>query len=409
MKARSRAVAAGCAALLFAGCPSSNPGPHGTVVDLAGHVSAGQTVVLTSGSFTKTQVSDDAGTFSMEGVPTPYTATVVDSGGEVVTAYQGLTRPDPTLTDILTPPSTRGAILSGQFSGGSFPVNGLDTMSLLFASPEVVQALGMPIAASYLAHVTWAGPATTTGTLYAIQVHNGPEGPLDYPGFGARDNVTLQDTGTLNGQDIALSEVTMGTVSGTVTAATGYSFSQQSLQLLVAPTVAVPLYSAFPSSASNFSYTTPSIFGTQVLLGVSSRGPTGQEYVAAQMAFSTSASDVSLTLPAAPTLDSPDDGATGVSPSITFIWTDSFVSGVHLFQVYSGEQLFTLVTAASSASLSDFVPVGPLSSTRYSWDVIDYAPAYSVDTIAGAGGLYTFLFGTVVEGQSAPRTFTTAP
>jgi len=407
-----KVAAAGLGCLILGGCQSGsndNPGTDvGRVVDLGGHLSAGQTVVLTSGSFTTTQVSDDAGIFSMAGVPTPYTATVVDSGGEVVTTYQGLTRMDPVLTDIITPSLTHGAVFGGQFTGGSFPVNGLDTMSFLFASPEVVAELANPFDANYLAHAAWAGPATTTGALYAIQIHNGPGGPIDYPGYGTRDNVTLQDNGTLSGQDIALSPVATGNLSGTVTAATGYSWSRQSLQLLVAPTVALPLFSAPPSSASAFNYATPAIEATQVLLGVSTTGPSGTEYVATQMAFPSSVSSVSFNLPAAPALGLPEDGATGITPSTPFSWT-AFPSGVHLFQVYSGAHVFILVTAASTATLSAFVPVGPESAASYTWDVIGYAPVSGVDALTASGGLYPFLFSNVTEGQSASRTFTTAP
>jgi hypothetical protein len=411
MNFRTGAVAASVAALLLGGC-SSNSGPvtvSGTVVDLSGHPFAGQTVVISSGTFSRTQVTDVTGAFSVEGVPTPYNATVVDSGGERVTSYQGLTRTDPTLTDAISQSPNRRATLGGQLTGGTYPESDQLETTFAFSSPETFTPLAALSSGSYQAQVQWSGPETTSGTLYALQLDFGAQPGPGYLGYGVRENVALADMGTSTGQDVALSPVTSGTLSGTVTAAPGYSVYETNVQLLVAPTVPLFLFgfAYIPSGGSPFSYVTPSIEGTSLLLSEAAQGPAGA-YVATQMALSANATGVALTLPAAPTLNLPADGATGVTPTTSFSWT-AFPSGVHVFQVYSGGSAFLLVTSASTATLADFSPQTPLSSATYTWDVIGYAPAASVDALAAAGGLHQFLFGNITEGHSASRTFTTGP
>jgi hypothetical protein len=414
MDFRSRAVAVGLAALL-AGCSSSSGSGStitvsGTVVDLSGQPYPGQTVILSSGSFTQTETTDAGGAFSVEGVPRPYMATVVAGGGEFVSVYQGLTRVDPTLTGFFTPHGGRASTLTGQFTGGSPPGTVGDSTSFVFASAETVQDF-IEFSSDYHEQLRWSGPSTTTGTLYAIQVHLSEGVPTDYPGYGTRDNVALEDTGTLTGQDVALASVTTGTLSGTVTTPVGYSLAALSLQLLVAPTVALNLlnFAQEPPSAPTFSLATPSIDGTSVLLGFSATPSSTGESAAAQMAVSANASGVTLTVPAAPTLNLPEDGATGVTDSTAFAWT-AFPSGVHLLQVFGGDRVFVLFTSASTTTLGAWpAPNTPPTSTAYTWNVMGLAPVPSVDAMAAAGGLNQFLFSNFTEGQSASRTFTTAP
>ncbi len=416
------AVSACAAVLLFAGCSSSSSGTdgggggptvtvNGTVVNNVGQPSSGQTVVLSSGSFSKTALTDGSGAFSAQNVPTPYTATVVDSGGGLAVAYQGLTRTDPTLTDIITPPSTRSATVTGVLMGGTYPEPSLATTRFIFASPDGVRDLGEPTSANYEAQVSWPGPATTTGTLYAIQIQNslGVTGPASYLGYGSRGDVPLQDTLTLTGQDVAMSPVTSGTVSGTVSLASGYTLNQRTLQLLVAPRVVLDLYGSSNVSATTFSYTTPAIAGTSVLVAAAANGEAG-DYVATQAMVSANVSGLTLELPAAPALSAPPANATGVTTSTAFSWT-AFPSGVYLFQVYASGSTFMVVTAATTASIPDLTAAGlPLpTSARYSWDVIGFSPVTSVDALAAQGGMDGLFYGDLTEGQSAPREFTTAP
>ncbi len=408
-------------AVLLCGCSSSPGGTDGgggptvtvsgTVVNNVGQPSMGQTVLLSSGSFTKTLVTDANGAFSAQSVPTPYTATVVDSGGGLAVAYQGLTRTDPTLTDIVTPPSTRSGTVKGVLTGGTYPEPALATTRFIFASPDGVRDLGEPTSADYQAQVTWPGPDTTTGSLYAIQIQNGPQGagPSGYLGYGSRGDVVLEDTLTLTGQDIALSPVTSGTLSFGLTLAAGYTLSQETLQLLVAPRVVLDLYGTSSVSATTFSFTTPNVAGTSVLVAASANGEAG-DYVATQAMVSANVSGLTLDLPPAPALSAPVPNATGVTTSTAFSWT-AFASGVYLFQVYASGSTFMVVTAATTATIPDLTSSGlPLpTSARYSWDVLGFAPVTSVDAMAGQGGMDALFYGSLTEGQSAPREFTTAP
>ena len=83
--------------------PVVNPTVNGTVVDIGGQPAAGETVVITSGAFSQTVVSDSNGAFTVPAVPSPYNATVIQSTQAI--QYQGLTPPSFSLPTIEVPPS----------------------------------------------------------------------------------------------------------------------------------------------------------------------------------------------------------------------------------------------------------------------------------------------------------------
>ncbi|MGO8968177.1 MAG: hypothetical protein ACLQDQ_01220 [Myxococcaceae bacterium] len=376
----------------------------GTVVDNYGIPIAGETVVIESDGGTQTVVSDGDGGFSVQNVFTPYTATVVESTQAV--QYQGLTRQNPSLNTLLSLPQSHSATLSGTFTGGFYPEGASENTVFLFSSPQTTASLGDQHSGTYSVPVTWAGPSTTVGTLFALQIENGVTGlPMAYPGYGT-EGVQFQDMGTLS-QNIALSSVTTGTFSGAIeTVPSGYALSFIAVSLV--PASGVNMAAVFDSSGTtSFSYVVPAISNTEISVTAAATSGLGEFSYILQTGLSAN-STVMLNIPASPTLISPANAATGVTAATPFSWTP-FPGGINEFQATptGSGPAFYVFTAATTLDLADAGLPLP-ASAAYTWRVVGFAPLATVDELAEPGGI-TFLTIDLSQGYSAVNTFTTAP
>jgi Carboxypeptidase regulatory-like domain len=385
----------------------------GTVTDEYGSPAPGQTVSITSGAFQGSAVSDANGAFSVAGVPTPYTATVLDSGGKYAVQYQGLTRADPSLFDpiVVSPPYS--ATVAGQLDGAAIPVPTGDRATVEFVSPQTGLAnssIAVPVSGNFSGTVIWAGPTTTTGTLYALELHAVGGLPVDYPGYGTRSGVLLENMGTLSGQDVALSSVTTGTVSGTVTTPAGYAVTGKAMFFQPAANAVFGIVED-SSTSTSFSYTTPSISDATFTLVVTAQGTSGGSALVKKAGLAANESGVALTIPPAPMLSLPVNAATGVTVTTPFSWT-SF-TGVYLviFSTGAGPS-YAVFSAATTVTIPDLSSEGfPLpASAPFTWEVYGFGPTTSVDSLAVPGGFINLLY--LLDGYTAVsqgRTFTTAP
>jgi hypothetical protein len=183
------------AGVLLAACNGQET-VNGSVIDVNGQHFAGETVLISSGTFKRSAVTDADGAFSVPNVPTPYNATIVNSAGQFAIEYQGLTRPDPTLRDEILIASNRRATLAGQLTGGNYPEPPDYDTAFAFESPQTLQQFGYQYlpAGSYTLPIQWTGPTTTTGVFYALQIHRVSAGsalPADYSGYGTLSSVVL--------------------------------------------------------------------------------------------------------------------------------------------------------------------------------------------------------------------------
>jgi hypothetical protein len=387
----------------------------GTVTDATGNIASGETVLITSGTFSQSAVSDANGAFSVANVPTPYNATILDTGGVVASQYQGLTRPDPTLTDFVTINQTMSASVAGQLTGGAFPqTTGLAT-PVVFSSPQTTaSSSALSIVSngpSYSGSVSWLGPTSTTGTLYALEVHTVSDLPVDYPGYGTASNVLLQNGASYSGQTIPLSAVTSGSISGTISGPAGYPVA--GTELILEPSGASINTGGYfqllnlATTSTSFTYTTPAIPDATLVLIAAVRGTSG-DFTLLKTTVSPNATGLTLSVPAPPTLSLPIDAATDVSYTTPFAWTN--FTGV-TFVVFTGTPTFYVVTAASTATIPDLTSSGlPLpTSAHYSWQLLGVGPATTVDAVAVPGGLDGQIFSLGYFSESVNRTFTTAP
>ncbi len=382
---------------------------NGTVVDENGQPIAGETVLIVSDGGTVTAVTDGDGGFTVPNVQPPYNATVIETAQAV--QYQGLTRTDPSLSAFVFLPSNRTATLSGTFTGsGVFPEPSGYSTGFLFVSPQAIKNLFDHPTGSYSSTVTWPGPTSTTGTVYALQKHTDAGLPTDYPGYGSLSGVVLQDTGTLTGQNVPLSPVTSGLVSGSVVSVpSGYTLVVKSMSIEVTSGVTMSLLIDGSPSAT-FSYVAPSIANTQIFISATATSAAGEVSEILQAGLAANVPNVTLAIPAAPVLSSPSNAATGVTGTTAFSWTP-FPSGIHEFVAYpqSGQTgpTFYVVTAATTVDLADAGLPLP-STTGYNWYVVGLSPVTTVDIVAAPGGLNRISF-NLSDGVSAARTFTTGP
>jgi hypothetical protein len=384
---------------------------NGTVTDEYGTFAPGETVLITntSAAFSQSTVSSATGTFSVANVPTPYDATVLETGGTIIVKYIGLTRPDPTLTDLVFGSTPLSASLSGQLSGGTFPETSDYTTNMYFASPQTNFGNGgisVPTSGSYSTNVSWAGPTTTTGSLYALQVHTVAGLPADY-GYGTLSSVLLQNMGTLTGQNITLSPVTAGTLSGTVSLPAGYSLSSKAAFLVPA---AGALISAISDSSpsTTFSYVTPAISNSSLTLLVSASGVSQLLFKKSGLSANTTGVTATLLAPPAQTL--PVDAATGVTVTTPFSWTSS--GGVYLWLTSNSPgPSYYVFTSATTGTIPDLSSAGVQlpASASYSWLVVGIGPQTSVDALAVPGGLIALELADGTFSESPQRGFTTSP
>jgi hypothetical protein len=159
----------------------------------------------------------------------------------------------------------------------------------------------------------------------------------------------------------------------------------------------------------SFSYATPSIPGTALILraSASSGAGSGMKGSFAQQLVSATASAVTLSILAAPSLILPADGATGVGVATRFSWTQ-FPGGVHAFSIF-GRQNILVFTAATTATIPDLAGAGfPLGAT-YGWTVSGISPVASIDALAAPGGMWALMAGDYAEATSGQQSFVATP
>jgi hypothetical protein len=408
---------AGVVGGLLAGACSSGTTIHGTVVGGSGAPIVGQLVIIYSGAFSQRTVTDSHGAFTVADAPSPYNAALIFTGEtHDALVYAGLTRLDPTFTP--GGGATYSATVSGQFSGGRYPEPPGYVTSLAFGSPRV---LGLdyqePISGRYTSNIAVFGPSSLTGTLYALQAHvDAVSGlPVDYPGYGALSGITLQDGVTLANRDISLGPVSTGTLTGTINVPPSYNFLGATVSLLAGPGALMSSVVTDVSQDASFTYVTPAIPGTSLILGATAQvgeGVSASGFSYAQQLLSASASDVVLTVPAAPTLLQPAGGS-AYTVGTPFSWTWSEGSeAVYIVDIVGPFQSFSVFTAATTFDIPDLADAGVaiVPSATYLWEVYGLAPiGGGVDQVASPYSFQSYGYGTYAEAMSNQQYFNTSP
>jgi hypothetical protein len=371
--------------------------------------------------------TDDAGKFTIPDVTPPYDIAAVNTTGKLAVVYEGLTIPDPYIAFVGLVPGT--ARISGAVSGlllGSaavVPPPGATNARVTFGSrnpaASAMVVAGPTANAAFLFDgttqaISWYGPATTTGTLDALQCS------LDANGFpsggwlyGTKPNVGLAAGAGLPNQDLIMTSRASSSITGNVTV-------QGSSSVLAAK----GLWIDFPSGGSiwtvfdtlpttSISYSTPSLAAstaTATLAAVAVQEVPGEGNNTSwtyRRGLTTSASDVAINLQEPPVLANPVANATGIDHNTEFRWSP-FGNSVQGLIVWStaGNPGYAIVTMKDRAKIPDLSTwgidgMGLPPTTLYGWRVWAYGPWSSIDEAAGPT-LYwpageTMLWGTTFD------------
>lgn len=417
-------------AIMYTSCSKSDsstgPGSGGTgsVVTVTGRViginnqPVSAVPVLVAGI---PSVNTDAnGAFSIVGVTTPYTITVIDGTNKQAIIYRGLTRTDPTLMFF---GSTPGAAHTGTIAGKIFPSTNYPEPAgrrtrVALVTPEVVTtATAVAATGVYTMNVNWNGPTPTVGTIYALQWDYDALTtlPTAYRGYGLLSGVSLSSSGNLTNVNDTLSVVTPASLSGNVTVASGYTLGSKSLSLRLGGTGSLALLTDATPTTS-ITYVTPNISGATLLLAATATKAGAGTAFAFKPNLAPNASAITVNVPQAPELSLPVDAATGVKTSTPFSWTP-FAGGVHMLYINgpAGQPDYLILTTATGDSIPNLASagLGLPAATGYTWQVYGFAPFASVDAAAGTTGFVGGITGAATADGSyaitVARTFTTAP
>lgn len=421
-----------CAFLTGCKKDSSSTGPSGgagSVVNVAGKViglngqpAPGLPVLVTG----KASVNTDAnGAFAIASVTTPYDITIIVGPLKQAYVYRRVSRSDPTLMFIgATAGTPNSANISGNiYPGSAFPQPAGRVTYYAFVAPELAgekgTANGAASPATYAEALTWYGPSSITGTLHALQWDRDASNlPTTYQRYGSRPGVVVTNGGTFSTvHDTMSATPATVTLSGSITAPAGYTITNKSIWAQFGGKTAFALVTDATPGAS-FSYKMPDISGLTLELVASASHPTAGICLAFKSGVAPNGTGAALSVPTAPELSLPVDGATGVKTGSPFSW-NAFPGGMHIlsFDGPAGQPAIFVMTMTANDSLPDLASAGmPIpASTNYSWNVLGVAPFASMDAATGSSGFFFYGFTVgVLEGTgslaySMTRTFTTAP
>lgn len=370
---------------------------QGTVVDATGAAYPGVTVfvlgsapVLTNGS----------GQFSVPNVTPPYDVYIAraDAGGG--TLYTDLTRADPFLDALFSPPSSVGSTITAtlQAAGGStftspnpaatraaFHVTHTRGTMFRGASP------GDPVAALSL-EWTWGGASSLAGTLHAFQYTETSGVVTGYTGYGFTYFTGLEPSESQALGTVNMNPVTNRTLSGTVTAPQGYNVAM--LQTAVTLIDGTDIQHS-QSDSGTFSHVLPGLPGasgkvTVLALPTTPAGAAG--IVATRSGITLPETSFTMTFPNVPLPHgiAPAAAATEVGAGTQMSWQEvpnaAYVLTFRTDDALDTPAFIHVVTARESIALPDFAPFGvPIPShATYSWRLVALTEYPSTDALAVA-------------------------
>jgi len=375
-------LAAGLILLVAALAACSQGGPsgitvHGTVVDGFGHGFSGATVRIGSAS----AASGADGSFTIDGVSTPYDAAVYVAGlRPVIHVFEGLTKADPELQALGAVASSMATMNQGTITGdlsSAVPAGSLATVCVEGATqPANDCATVMSGSTSYTLKPQWKSGSSTSVTLHALVAQVDANGyPTGYDAYGTA-------TGTVTNAGSAVIDVPLGaapstaTLSGGVTVPSGFFLRELTVAVAISPTLSFPVFDIDTPPSQSFSSVPVPVLGQGTYAVLAQADPsTGGAVAYGWQQKLAAGGTASLALTAPPTQVAPADGATGVGTgdelsvtgaggnALTFVMAPSSPSGA--------APLLIVTTLASKATIADLSAFGWTlpATTAYDWGV----------------------------------------
>jgi hypothetical protein len=342
-------------------------------------------------------VSDDSGSFTVAGVQTPYTVTVIDPASASALVYIGLTRSDPALIWLSKTPGVQcNGAMAGDISGGGFsPAQGAnDETQIMYVTPGTwaTSSLTGAVSGSFGMGATWFGPTTTTGDLFALQFTTDPSTGLPVAGgfkaFGTATGVSVTDGQTRNGQALALQALQpsqTGTFSATIDVPAGFNLTTKSLFLRPNANGLIPILKD-ATSVRTLSYFAPTLANTSLTVSVQASNGSGSDAVLIRGGLSAGAASQTIAVIAPPELSLPVPGASFVDTTTDFSWKpmEGSVHYVLFIPTVGGNPQFEVVTTGASCRLPNLKAYGLTlpKGAGYSWGIEAFSPVKSMDEAA---------------------------
>lgn len=328
----------------------------GRVVDLEGVAYAGATVVI--GAQSTTSAAD--GTFGFSSVALPYDVTVISEGKTRVDVFREVTKTAPQLEVVRFLPG-RSATVSGKVTSGGGPATG----ALVFDNALSTSATA-DLNGDYSILSTWTGDAAELAYRALLVGYGTHNRPAAYE-LGARA-VAVTDGATVTGQDIAVSAIGAGHVTGSTLIGADQDL-MSSLLAMVAHfddgAVCTVWDEVFSFSApepigtgGSFDLLVPTLPNGKVRLSFGAPGAAGGR-ARASAPVSAGQTGVALELPALPTSLEPPDAAVGVGHGTAFTWTSTNTGGMEgLYVSCTGGLTYVISGGPRSATIPDLSAYG---------------------------------------------------
>jgi len=413
------------AVLALVGCPA--PGAPVATIDVEGRVVAfdgtplAGVLVHADGELTATHAD---GTFTLEGVASPYTLTLGGGGSEPwVHAYEGLTSATPVLApnvDVSQPFTSYGSV-TGTVWGGSQLASDQVVVVCVEGSVFPVRGCGRAEggATTYTSPAFWSGGAVAPVRVHALRMRVDALGrPVAYLGYETHE-ADVGHQGSTPVDVLPLGALDASRFHGTIVPAGGGLLVWSGAWVRLDEVLGLPFFTQTPG-AGYLDMNAPHLGDGSAVVAAVADHPTGWAFAWLTTPI-TEAFD--LRLPEPPSLLGPVDGATGVTAATEFRaiggptgakefrWSPS--TGV-------GGPVVSLTTASDVARMPDptvldfhLVPGG-----EYAWSVSGVA-GEDLDAAVGApvlpwlyvvyAGDLLGLSGSGAIATSLTRTVTLAP
>ncbi len=338
------------------------------------------------------------GTFTLGGLTSPYTLTVVTpavAGHRHGYVFENISRKNPTLQLTAdTASQAQSTTASGHLAANAPAASGIVFADLPATAPAAI-GNSIPItsgASTYSGPLAWYGPPSVTATMYTLQWFSTNGLPTGYIAYASQSETltagTALDWDTPSSSTImsqATLAVSLGVSSGYVPTAIGLYARPQGAQ------IAAPIASVSASVPSSQTFDTPRISGmTFVACGVQAPAGTdagpGAAFGAACNTGLAADATTTLALPNAPTLISPPASAT-IGTAFSF---QPVSSGVYIVAFAPagnspGDALY-VITNDSQVKVPDLSAFGfqVPSGATYAVEIYAFTPFLGTLTIDSA-------------------------
>lgn len=369
--------------------------------------------------------TDAEGRFSLSGVRPPYDLTVRPAATQEHT-FLGLSRPDPLLllfTSLGGAPAEQTASLSGTLvpqsgSGITFPNAANTGVQVVFGAPQAkltqfvppgynLQALFPGQGPAYTLSTAWSGTGSVEGRVYALQwrhVLGAPGTPEAFLAYGSR--VVSLNPGQSTSLNVGVAPISTGALSVSLTNLSGLTLRSRQLYVNLEARSLFLIASSSAESPPNLAWATPVIPGKTLTLAAFADASDGRTLSFQQNGLGPSGS-ISLILPVAPGLSSPNQGQSGLPLNTPLQWSRPATSICFLSLSSAGQPTRTFYTDRSS------VAPGLEAGRTYNWFVQCYGPFENINAFAGpawAAGYPAFGWDvSFFQTNSVLRNFSTAP